>query len=77
MGDLEKQTSYEDLRVGDRIEYIGPESDAWVDPRPGERGTITGLNPQDDIVTWDRVGPWAGGLRYLKIRRVESSDEPE
>jgi hypothetical protein len=67
----------EDLREGDRVEYIGPDygPDSGF-PRPGERGTIIHLSPHDDVVAWDEAGSEAGALvRYLK--RVEEADPTE
>jgi hypothetical protein len=66
-----------DLRVGDRVEYIGPDyGPDSGSPRPGERGTIIYLSPYDDVVAWDEAGSEAGALvRYLK--RVEEDDPTE
>jgi hypothetical protein len=63
----------EELRVGDRVEYTGPDFGPGSGaPRPGEHGTIVHLSPYDDVVVWDDTGPLTGHMPHL--RRVEEAD---
>jgi hypothetical protein len=62
----------EGLKVGDSNDYVGePQGESWVDLQPGDRGVITGLDPHDDIVTWERIGAWAGSLEFVDVVVVD------
>jgi hypothetical protein len=64
-------TGMDEIREGDRVEYVGPPSEDVSEAEPGERGTVitsgdAGKPPRSWVVTFDRAGSAVYNLDELR-----------